>query len=225
MITGAQHIYNSLIRQNVRNAWLYSGGTIMSLVDCFKDKRINYYVPTSEQNAGHAATGYAKSTNETGVVITTSGPGITNMITPMLDAQNDSTPMVVISGQVPLNSMGKDAFQEAPATEITKAFTKWSHCVRHPNELKDIIKTAFTIANTNRKGVVHIDVPKCILNSRVNFTENYVNEKYKREYKNSYVAPDIKGYDFARMIDVAERPIIILGQGAKHAAPELLQLV
>lgn len=221
MITGAQHIYNSLVRQNVRNAWLYSGGSIMSLVDCFKDKRINYIVPTSEQNAGYAATGYAKSTNETGVIITTSGPGITNMITPMLDAQNDSTPLVVISGQVSLNAMGKDAFQEAPATDLTKSFTKWSHCVKHPNELKEIVRTAMTIANSGKKGVVHIDVPKCILSSKVNFTDNYVNTALP---KRQHLTADIN-YEFAKMIDSTEKPIMILGQGAKHVPNEVLELV
>ena len=223
-ITGAQHIYNGLVKQNVKHIWLYSGGSIMPLIDCFKDKKIKYYVPTSEQNAGHAATGYAKSTSETGVVITTSGPGITNMITPMLDAQNDSTPMVVISGQVSVNSIGTDAFQEAPATELTKTFTKWSHCVKNPGELKDIINTAFFIANNKKKGVVHIDVPKCVLTSKVNFTENYINENYKKHYTNSYMPPNID-YEFSHMIDRAEKPIIVLGQGAKHASKEILELV
>jgi len=219
-ITGAQYIYNCLVKQNVKHTWMYSGSSIMPLIDCFKDNKIKHYIPTSEQNAGHAATGYAKSTNETGVVITTSGSGITNMITPMLDAQNDSTPLVVISGQVPINEMGKDECQKVPSTEITKPFTKWSHCVKYPNQLKDIIKTAFFIANNKKKGVVHIDLPKCILNTPVSFVEDIV----RIEFKNPYIRTNID-QNVIDAINNAKKPIIIVGQGAKHASKELLDLV
>ena len=135
-ITGGQIIYNKLKEKNVKDVFLYSGGAIMPLIDCFYKGSINYYVNTHEQNSGHAATGYAKSTGKTGVVISTSGPGLTNLITPMLDAQNDSTPLIVFSGQVPLNAVGTNAFQECAATEITKSITKWSYMVKSPNELQ-----------------------------------------------------------------------------------------
>lgn len=220
-ISGAQYIYNSLVRKNVEHIWMYSGGSIMPLVDCFKDKKIKYYIPTSEQNAGHSATGYAKSTGKTGVVLTTSGPGITNMITPMLDAQNDSTPLVVISGQVSVNSMGKDSFQEAPATEITKPFTKWSYCVKNSDQLKDIIDEAFIIANNKKKGVVHIDLPKCVLTSQVSHVPNFLN---LNSVLNNENRPDIS-YGLINLINISEKPVIILGNGAKHVSDEVLSFV
>ena len=123
-ITGAQIIYQKLLEHQVKNVFMYSGGSIMPLIDCFHNSPIKYFINTHEQNCGHAATGYAKSSNETGVVITTSGPGVTNLITPMLDAQNDSTPLVVLTGQVGRNVMGTNAFQEAPAVQVSKPVTK-----------------------------------------------------------------------------------------------------
>ena len=134
-------IYKKLLESGVKNVFGYSGGAIMPLMDQFhksKNKKINLIINSHEQNCGHAATGYAKSTNKTGVCIVTSGPGLTNMVTPMLDATNDSTPLIVFSGQVPLNVMGTQSFQEAPSTEITKAFTKWSYCVKDVNEFQNM---------------------------------------------------------------------------------------
>ena len=120
----AKHIYNQLVRYNVENVFMYSGGAIMPLIDCFyKNDKIKYYINSHEQNCGHAATGYAKSSGKTGVVLVTSGPGITNCVTPLLDATNDSTPLIVISANVPLSAIGTQAFHEAPAVDITKPVT------------------------------------------------------------------------------------------------------
>ena len=120
-------VYEKLLDHNVKHVWMYSGGAIMPIVDAFHNKTdIQYFVNTHEQNSGHAATGYAKSTGKTGVSIVTSGPGLTNMITPMLDATNDSTPMVLLSGNVAVRHMGTNAFQEAPAVSISKNVTKAS---------------------------------------------------------------------------------------------------
>ena len=98
-------------------------------------------------------TGYAKSSGKTGVVLVTSGPGITNCITPLLDAKNDSTPLIVISANVPLSAIGTDAFQEAPAVEITKPVTKWSHMVNEEDDIDHILEKAFYIANNKKKEV------------------------------------------------------------------------
>ena len=106
----------------------------MPLVDQFhrsRNKDIKYYIHSHEQNCGHSSTGYAKISGKMGVSIVTSGPGLTNMVTPLLDATNDSTPLMVISGQVSLNAMGSLAFQECPAVEITKPVTKFSYCIKH----------------------------------------------------------------------------------------------
>ena len=173
LISGGRIIFNKLIQNNVKNVWLYSGGAVMPLIDCFNNqKSINYYINTSEQNLGHSATGYAKSTGNTGVCIVTSGPGLTNLITPMLDAQNDSVPLVVLSGQVGLKSIGTNAFQEAPSVDLTKVFTKWSYCVKKTEDLPFILDKAFRISNEGKKGVVHIDLPKCILSNKI--VESYL---------------------------------------------------
>ena len=120
IMTGAQIVYQKLIDKKVNDVFMLSGGSIMPLIDCFYQGPINYFINAHEQNCGHAFTGYAKSSNEVGVVITTSGPGITNLITPMLDAQNDSTPLVVISGQVGLKAMGTDAFRKRRRLNLLK---------------------------------------------------------------------------------------------------------
>ena len=174
-IIGANIIYNKLIEKNVTDVFIYSGGAIMPLVNCFYKGKINYYINSHEQNCGHAATGYAKSTNKTGVCIVTSGPGLTNMITPILDATNDSTPLIVFSGQVPLNCMGTNAFQECPAVEITKPITKWSYCIKDTEEIPYVIDEAFKVANNGKKGSVHIDLPKCVISNEYN------NSNYKKK--------------------------------------------
>ena len=118
--TGAELVYDKLVQNNVKTVFGYSGGSIMPLIDRFHSKnnygKINLIINTHEQSCGHAATGLSRTSNQTGVVIATSGPGCTNLITPILDAQNDSIPLIVITGQVGLKNMGTDAFQEAPAS-------------------------------------------------------------------------------------------------------------
>ena len=164
-LIGSKIIYNKLLDHKVKNVFMYSGGSVMPIVDQFYNGPIKYFINSHEQNCGHAATGYAKSTGETGVSIVTSGPGITNMVTPILDATNDSTPLVVISGQVSQNVIGTNAFQEAPATEITKSITKWNYCIESVDEIPEVMDTAFKIANHRKPGAVHIDIPKCISTS------------------------------------------------------------
>ena len=161
-LTGGQIIEKKLAEKGVDNIKLYSGGAIMPAIDPFYDSSINYTITTHEQNLGHAATGYAKSSNKPGVCMVTSGPGLTNMITPMLDAQNDSTPLIVFSGNVPLKAVGTQAFQECPAVEMTKPFTKWSTMVDSVYTLADTIDKAWYIATEGKPGCVHIDLPKCV---------------------------------------------------------------
>ena len=162
-ITGASYIYNYLLENDIKKVGLYSGGSIMPLVDKFFKGDIEYYINTHEQSLGHTATGYAKSSSKCGVGIVTSGPGLTNMVTPLLDATNDSTPFVLFSGQVALDSMGTNAFQECDAVNITQPVTKWSYCIKNVNELPSVIDCAFNIATLGKPGSVHIDLPKDIL--------------------------------------------------------------
>jgi acetolactate synthase-1/2/3 large subunit len=218
--SGAQSIYNSLKNNNVENVFLYSGGAIMSLVDLFKSKdktNINYFVNNHEQNCGHAATGYAKSSNKTGVVIVTSGPGVTNMVTPLLDATNDSTPLVLFSGQVSRAVMGSQAFQECPATEITKPCTKWSYCANEGDNLYELTNEAFKVANTGKKGAVHIDLPKCVLNNKNGTT--IVNSNLSQK---TFMGIDMIDLNYLKdLIQYSQRPVINIGKGVNDCSDEL----
>lgn len=227
--TGAEIVYNSLLEHNVRDAFIYSGGSIMPLIDQFYKGPINYFINTHEQNSGHAATGYAKSTNKTGVIITTSGPGATNLITPALDAQNDSTSLVMITGQVGLKNMGTDAFQEAPSTEITKAFTKASILVKDIRDIKGTMDYAFKLANEGKKGVVHIDLPKCV---STDILEGEHSNIYQEEInmiinKNELIKKPKthKLYLISELINKSKKPIMILGQGSLGNNKKLLEII
>jgi len=212
-------IYNILIDHKVKDVFMYSGGAILPLINEFYKGSINYYVNSHEQNCGHAATGYAKTSGRTGVSIVTSGPGVTNSITPLLDANNDSTPFVLLSGNVSLQNMGTNAFQEAPSVDITTPVTKWSYCIKDPNEVNDIIYEAFKVANTGKKGSVHIDIPKCILVSNTNNFE----KKEIYELDNDIIS-SLPISEIANMILMAERPILYVGQGANKAYNSVREL-
>ena len=223
-ITGGQLIFNKLLQYKVQDAFLYSGGAIMPLIDKFYNQnKINYYIHTHEQNLGHAATGYARSTGKVGVCIVTSGPGLTNMITPMLDAQNDSTPLIVFSGQVPLSAIGTNAFQEAPSTKITKTFTKMSKLCTSINNLSYLVDHAFYIATTGKPGVVHIDLPKCILSSDIDI--NTVNTQDKYHYftntKKPIIDSNINYNKISDVINNSKKPVIYAGQGVNNSINEL----
>jgi len=222
-ISGAQAVFNGLQKNNVTDVFMYSGGAIMPLIDLFQDKKtgkqiIRYYINNHEQNCGHAATGYAKSSGRTGVAIVTSGPGLTNMVTPILDATNDSTPLVVFSGQVPLAAMGTNAFQECPATEITRPCTKWSYCAKEGDDFEYLVDEAFRVANYGKKGAVHIDLPKCRLagnngNNKVVIDGfNFMNNNY--DYDN-----------LASLICKSFQPIIIVGKGCNEYPEELKEFI
>lgn len=229
---------NALTKNNVNTVFGFSGGSVMPLIDGFyKSKDIKLIVNANEQCLGHSATGYAKTSNKVGVAIVTSGPGITNMITPMLDATNDSTPLVVFSGQVPLNARGTNAFQEAPAIQLTKHITKWSYQITNINEMSYVIDKAFKIAKEGKPGVVHIDIPKCIsyqsLNlddvnyhlefNKIDYSSNIPNNKKKYITTKNYITEnDVFDYKkIGTLINNAKKPIFYLGQGCKDAYEEL----
>lgn len=212
-MNSASIIFNRLIKHKVTDVFLYSGGAIMPLIDKFYKSSIKYYINAHEQNCGHSATGYAKSSNKTGISIVTSGPGITNSVTPLLDAKNDSIPLIVISANVSESAMGTNAFQEAPAVQITHPVTKWSYCVSSKDNIQDIIDSAFYVANNGKKGSVHIDIPKCVL----------IKEVTKREYNRSLVDPiNRESYykidaekinKIAEIITCASKPVLYVGHG------------
>ena len=132
-LKGSEIFYKKFLEYGINTAHAYSGGAIMDLIDQFhisKNEKIKLIVHSNEQGLGHAATGYAKVSGKMGLSIVTSGPGLTNIITPMLDSTNDSTPLMVISGQVGTNAMGTNAFQECDAINISKPTTQFSYCVK-----------------------------------------------------------------------------------------------
>lgn len=222
MITTSKLIYNKLHLNNVKDIFMYSGGAIMPLIDHFHPNnniyKINTYVSANEFCLASSAIGYAKSSNKPGICITTSGPGVTNCVTSLLDAQNDSTPLILLTGQVPLSAMGTRAFQEAPSTEITKSVTKWNYCIKDVNEVNDVMDYAFYIATTGKPGSVHIDIPKCILTSEIN-NNNQLN-KYTTTYNsNDYLINTIKEVGY--IINNSKKPIIIAGKGCNYASNEL----
>ena len=217
----SQLIYKNLVNQGVKDVFMYSGGSIMPLIDQFYQGKINYYVNSHEQNCGHAATGYAKTSGRTGISIVTSGPGVTNSVTPLLDASNDSTPFILLSGNVALKNMGSNAFQEAPSVDITSPVTKWSYCVKDPDEVNDVINEAFKIANTGKKGSVHIDLPKCILTSNTN---NYELKKVDLNKLDNEVKWSIPKEKIAEIILNSEKPILYVGQGGIKAYESIREL-
>lgn len=215
MITGARIIYNRLIKHNVKTAFIYSGGAIMDLIDCFSDKQINYFINNHEQNSGHAATAYARKSGKVGVCVTTSGPGVTNMITPLLDAKMDSTPILLITGQVSRKSIGTNAFQECPAIELTKHATKYSYQIKTRDEIETVMDEAFHICQNGKKGSVHIDIPKDILSESDKPKDTIILKRdcYYYEYAN---------IDFvANLINTSQKPILYVGQGCKDSVDEL----
>jgi len=217
--------YKCLKKHNVTNAFIYSGGSIMPWIDTLYKSDIKYYVNSHEQNCGHALTGFSKSNinhNKKAIVMTTSGPGFTNLITPMLDATNDSTPGVFITGQVPLNAVGSNAFQEAPSIELSKHVTKYSEQIKSIIDIEPIFDKAFEIAYSGKMGAVHIDIPKCVASSSISLS-NYntlmaINSENTKKYNFTDFFKNINSYNacFSRTlkaINNSKKPIIYLGQG------------
>ena len=162
LLTGAQITIETLIEQGVTDLFGYPGGTVLDLYDALyaSRDRIRHVLTAHEQGAAHAADGYARATGKVGVVLATSGPGATNLVTGLATAMLDSVPMVAITGNVPTYQIGKDAFQEINITGITLPITKHNYFVQDVNELADTIREAFQIAKSGRPGPVLIDIPK-----------------------------------------------------------------
>ena len=196
-LSGAQLIYKSLQYYNIRHVFGYSGGAVLPLLDTFyKDNNdnntntnnnIEFIKNSNEQCSGHAAEGYSKGLKciKPGVIVSTSGPGVTNILTPLQNAYSDGTPLIAITGQVPTSVIGTDAFQECPATDITGFSTKWNILLEDVNDIPNIMREAYNICMSPRMGPVHIDVPKDILT----MVSIYDNKEliYKLERKNTIV--------------------------------------
>src|SRR5579885_2816273 len=159
-LTGAQIVIESLIAEGVDVIFGYPGGAILPTYDALLDSKIKHVLVRHEQGAAHMAEGYARVSGRPGVVLVTSGPGATNTVTGIADANMDSTPIVVVSGQVPTTMIGNDAFQEADIVGITRPCTKHNYLIKDVRDVARIIKEAFYISGTGRPGPVVVDVPK-----------------------------------------------------------------
>src|SRR6187397_1278391 len=162
-LTGAQALIKSLEHEQVEVMFGLPGGAILPVYDPIIDSPIRHVLVRHEQGAGHMAEGYAHATGKPGVAMVTSGPGATNIVTPLADAYMDSVPMIVITGQVPTAAIGTDAFQEADITGITQSVTKHNFLVTSAQDIPMAIRQAFHIATTGRPGPVLVDIPKDIV--------------------------------------------------------------
>src|SRR5713101_7575823 len=183
-LTGAEIVIESLIAEGVDTIFGYPGGAILPTYDALLDSKIRHVLVRHEQGAAHMAEGYARVSGRPGVVLVTSGPGATNTVTGIADAYMDSTPLVVITGQVPTSMIGNDAFQEADVIGITRPCTKHNYLVRDVNDVARVIKEAFFIAGSGRPGPVLIDLPKDVQTAQAPF--KYPDTVELRGYKPTF---------------------------------------
>lgn len=210
-ITGAQAMVKCLEKEGVSVVFGYPGVAICPFFNSLYDSEIEQVLVRTEQNAGHAASGYARVTGEVGVCVATSGPGATNLITGIATAYADSIPLVAITGQVNSELLGRDVFQEADITGAVESFVKYSYLIKNVNDIPRVFKEAFYIANTGRKGPVLIDIPIDMQNQMLEFS--YPEEVSLRTYK-----PTVKGHavqikKVISALEKAERPVICVGGG------------
>ncbi|WP_240546138.1 biosynthetic-type acetolactate synthase large subunit [Paenibacillus artemisiicola] len=216
-ITGSEALLRGLLAEGVECVFGYPGGSALNIYDAMTDNPdFKHLLARHEQGAVHAADGYARSTGKVGVCLATSGPGAANLVTGIATAYMDSVPLVVITANVPTGLIGTDAFQEADIVGITMPITKHSYFVRDAGDLPRIVREAFYVANSGRKGPVLIDIPKDVSNQRF-------------AYRPAEDEPRVRGYEPAPAVDpgevkrllgaiaAAERPVIIAGGGVVYA--------
>lgn len=227
-ITGSEVLIKSLLNEGVDTIFGYPGGAIMPVFDSlydYKDK-LEHVLVRHEQGATHAAEGYARTSGRVGVALVTSGPGATNTVTGIADAMIDSTPMVVISGQVASSLLGSDAFQEADVVGIMQPVTKWAYQIRRPEDIAWAVSRAFYIASTGRPGPVVLDITK---DAQFGTVDNF--EYQKTNFIRSYQPkPDPKESEIiaaSKIINEAKKPLALVGQGVilGNAEKELLDFI
>ncbi|KAF4777331.1 acetolactate synthase [Colletotrichum paranaense] len=231
--TGGEIFHEMMLRQGVKHIFGYPGGAILPVFDAiYNSKHFDFILPKHEQGAGHMAEGYARASGKCGVVLVTSGPGATNVITPMQDALSDGTPMVVFCGQVVTSAIGSDAFQEADVTGISRACTKWNVMVKNIAELPRRINEAFEIATSGRPGPVLVDLPKDVTAGvlrRAIPTETSLPSlpsaasRAAMALLQKQLEQSIKRV--ADLVNIAKKPIIYAGQGIAQSegGPEILK--
>ena len=223
LITGAEALWRALQEEGVKTVFGYPGGQIMPVYDKLVDYQdsIHHILVRHEQGAIHAAQGFARISGEPGVVIVTSGPGATNVITGVADAMTDSTPVVVITGQVSTAALGTDAFQEADVIGLTAPISKWNYQIRTADEVAWAVARAFYIARTGRPGPVVLDFSK---DAQVGLTDFHFEKcNFIRSYIPNPKISDVAIKNAVALLDAAEKPFVVFGQGVVlgHAEKEL----
>ena len=212
ILNGSEILVNVLLEQGVDKVFGYPGGAVLNIYDAlykYSDK-ITHYMTAHEQGAAHAADGYARSTGKTGVVIATSGPGATNLVTGIATAYMDSVPMVAITGNVSTPLIGADSFQEVYITGITMPITKHNFVVRRVEDLADTLREAFKIAESGRPGPVLVDIPKDVTGAKTTYT---FKEKDNSPIRSDKIVGNLN--EIAELINRAERPFVYFGGGVK----------
>jgi acetolactate synthase-1/2/3 large subunit len=213
LISGSDVVVRSLIAEGVKTVFGYPGGAIMPIYDALYDyPQFEHILVRHEQGAIHAAQGYARASGKTGVVFATSGPGATNLVTGLADAMIDSTPLVCITGQVFAHLLGTDAFQETDVINITTPVTKWNYQITEATEIQSVIAKAFFIAGSGRPGPVLIDITKNAQVQRLQ-AQPYKRCTHIRSYRPKPVVRPEYIAEAAELINRAERPFVLFGQG------------
>ena len=223
-INGAEAVVRSLEELGTDVVFGLPGGAVLPLYDAlYSSEKLTHILVRHEQGAGHAATGYAQATGRVGVCIATSGPGATNLVTPIADANMDSVPMVAITGQVGQHMLGTDAFQEADIRGVTMPITKHNFMVTRPEEIPAAIAEAFHVASTGRPGAVLVDIPKDVQNAELDFIWP---PKYELPGYRPVTTPHSRQIEEAvRLISSARKPVLYIGGGVikSEAHAELLE--
>ena len=224
LYTGAEIVFKCLEDQGVEIIFGYPGGAVLPIYDELKNhKSIKHILARHEQGAGHAAEGYARSSGKPGIVLVTSGPGATNVVTALTDAYMDSVPLVCISGQVPTHLIGTDAFQECDTTGITRPCTKHNWLVKDVKDLAKTIHKAFEVATTGRPGPVLVDIPKDIQFNKYTYSKPKKQKKLNGKTHNFYSQKEID--ELIKLITKAKKPIIYSGGGVINSGIEASQLL
>jgi len=219
LYSGAEIVFKCLKDQDVDFIFGYPGGAVLPIYDELKNhSKIKHILVRHEQGAGHAAEGYARSSGKPGVVLVTSGPGATNVVTALTDAYMDSVPLVCISGQVPTHLIGTDAFQECDTTGITRPCTKHNWLVKDVKDLSKILHEAFRVATTGRPGPVLVDIPKDIQFAKVNYSKPKKEKKLNGKSNNRFSQKEID--ELVNLVSKAKKPVVYTGGGVINSGPK-----
>ncbi len=224
LYSGAEIVFKCLEDQGVEFIFGYPGGAVLPIYDELKNhESIKHILARHEQGAGHAAEGYARSSNKPGVLLVTSGPGATNAVTALTDAYMDSVPLVCISGQVPTHLIGTDAFQECDTTGITRPCTKHNWLVKDVKNLSKVIHKAFEVATTGRPGPVLVDIPKDIQFQKTNYLKYKKQKKLNGKIYNQFTQKNID--ELIKLMSKASKPIFYTGGGVINSGPKASELL